>query len=160
MRKIIYRTISLFVVSALCSTLTLFIDARYTMHGKTMLIPPTILFVAFIIYDGLRYIKWDKTPNKWVKLLVPFGVLAAVGISGYFFIKPYYYNFLFFPMRALEGFNIKSFESIILMNIIFFVIALLARYLPIKIKEFSQKRRNIKKKKLISELRKNYKKYS
>lgn len=64
------------------------------------------------------------------------------------------------PMRALEGFNIKSFESIILMNIIFFVIALLARYLPIKIKEFNQKRRNIKKKKLISELRKNYKKYS
>lgn len=63
-------------------------------------------------------------------------------------------------MRALEGFNIKSFESIILMNIIFFVIALLARYLPIKIKEFNQKRRNIKKKKLISELRKNYKKYS
>lgn len=160
MRKIIYRTISLFVVSALCSTITLFVDARYTMQGKTMLIPPTILFIAFIIYDGLRYIKWSETPNKWIKLLVPFGIFAAVGISGYFFIRPYFYNFLFFPMRALEGFSVKSLLSIILMNIIFFVIALLARYLPIKINEYNKKRRDIKKKKLLSELRKNHKKYS
>ena len=127
------------------------------MKGKTLLIPPTVLFLAFIMFDGLRYIKWDETPNKWVKLVVPFGVFSLVGIVSYFFIRPYYYNFLLFPMRALEGLGVKSLVSIILMNVVFFAVALLARCLPVKIKENKKKKRDTKKKKLLSELRKNHK---
>ena len=127
-RKALERILVPVLLSAVSSVLGFLVLYIYPPINRGAMAVAMVLF-AYSLYEyTFRYSFLRKHSRPyWFDVLIPWGSFSLFAYTGYFFIPPRIFNYIFLPLRVCELFYLRSWFSIFIVLIFILLLMSLTR---------------------------------